>query len=110
MKTEILVDFQICIRVPLNALSQMFMERKIWNFLSKSQPYSYHNLAEACNFIKKESLARVFSCEFCEISKNTFFAEHLRTTAVGNIIIFSSDYFHPLFYDGKINNGLAYTL
>ena len=24
-------------------------------------------------FIKKESLTRVFSCEFCEISKNTFF-------------------------------------
>ena len=26
-----------------------------------------------CNFIKKETLAQVFSCEFCEISKNTFF-------------------------------------
>ena len=26
---------------------------------------------EACNFIKKETLAQVFSCEFCEISKNT---------------------------------------
>ena len=26
----------------------------------------------ACNFIKKESLTQVFSCEFCEISKNTF--------------------------------------
>ena len=34
-------------------------------------------LPEACNFIKKESLAQVFSCEFCEISKNTFFIEHL---------------------------------
>ena len=29
--------------------------------------------ASACNFIKKESLAQAFSCEFCEISKNTFF-------------------------------------
>ena len=29
--------------------------------------------SEACNFIKKESLAQIFSCEFCEISKNTFF-------------------------------------
>ena len=29
--------------------------------------------AEAYNFIKKETLAQVFSCEFCEISKNTFF-------------------------------------
>ena len=25
------------------------------------------------HFIKKEALAQVFSCEFCEISKNTFF-------------------------------------
>ena len=30
---------------------------------------------------KKESLAQVFPCEFCEISKNTFFIEHLRATA-----------------------------
>ena len=28
--------------------------------------------AEACNFIKKEPLAQALSCEFCEISKNTF--------------------------------------
>ena len=27
----------------------------------------------ACSFIKKETLAQMFSCEFCEISKNTFF-------------------------------------
>ena len=33
------------------------------------------------NFIKEETLTQVFSCEFCEISKNTFFTEHLRTTA-----------------------------
>ena len=30
-------------------------------------------LQQACNFIKKDTLAQVFSCEFCEISKNTFF-------------------------------------
>ena len=36
--------------------------------------------AEACNVIKKETLAQVFSCEFCEISKNTFFTEKLRAT------------------------------
>ena len=28
-------------------------------------------------YIKKETLAQVFSCEFCEISKNTFFTEHV---------------------------------
>ena len=27
----------------------------------------------ACNFIKKENPAQVFSSEFCEILKNTFF-------------------------------------
>ena len=36
------------------------------SFLIKSQ-------AEACNFIKKQTLAQVFSCEFCKISKNTFY-------------------------------------
>ena len=36
---------------------------------------------EACNFIKKETLAQVFSCEFFEISKNNIFTEHLWTTA-----------------------------
>ena len=29
--------------------------------------------AEACKFIKKETLVQVFSCEFCEISNNTFY-------------------------------------
>ena len=38
------------------------------------------SLFEACNFIKKETLTHVFSCEFCEISKNTFSTEHLRAT------------------------------
>ena len=30
-------------------------------------------MPESCNFIKKETLAQVFYCEFYEISKNTFF-------------------------------------
>ena len=29
----------------------------------------------------KKRLAQVFSCEFCEIFKNTFFTEHVWTTA-----------------------------
>ena len=29
----------------------------------------------------RQSLAQVLSCEFCEISKNTFFTEHVRATA-----------------------------
>ena len=30
-------------------------------------------MSEACSFIKRETLAEMFSCKFCEISKNTFF-------------------------------------
>ena len=37
-------------------------------FLIKSQSW---------NFINKDTLAQVFSCEFCEISKSTFFIEYL---------------------------------
>ena len=36
--------------------------------------------------IKKEALALVFSCKFCEISKNNFSTEHLQTTASGQIV------------------------
>ena len=36
-----------------------------WGKLQKQPP-------EACNFIKKETLTQVFSCEFPEIFKNTF--------------------------------------
>ena len=38
---------------------------------------SFIYLVQASNFIKKETLVQVFSREFSEISKNTFFTEHL---------------------------------
>ena len=41
-------------------------------FLEMSQNSQNSPQAEACNFIKKETLAQVFSCKFCEISKDTF--------------------------------------
>ena len=37
--------------------------------------------SQACNFIKKDTSTQVFSCEFCEIFKKTFFTEHLQSTA-----------------------------
>ena len=47
-------------------------------FLSKTSLGVHDLLPQACNFFKKEALAQVSSCEFCEISKNTFFfTEHL---------------------------------
>ena len=41
-------------------------------FLEISQN-SQENARPACKFIKKETLAQMFSCEFYKISKNTFF-------------------------------------
>ena len=40
--------------------------------------------------LKKETVAHMFSCEFCEMSENTFFREHLCATA-------SDQYFYILF-------------
>ena len=40
-------------------------------FLKISQNLQENTWPRTCNFIKKETLAQVFSCEFCEISKNT---------------------------------------
>ena len=42
--------------------------------------------ASACNFISKETLAQVLSCEFYEISKNTFLHKtHLLATSVHTV-------------------------
>ena len=67
---------------------KLFFYSKVMH--SQKRPHLYIHL-EACVFIKvgkflcqrpatllkKETLAQVFSCEFCEISKKTFFIEHL---------------------------------
>ena len=42
---------------------------------------SLKNMPQACNFIKKETLAQVLSREFCKISVNIFFTEHVWATA-----------------------------
>ena len=39
---------------------------------------------QACNFVKKETLVQVFSCEFCEIFRNTFFYRTPLAVASGN--------------------------
>ena len=49
--------------------------------------YLQKQSSQACNFIEKETLAQVFSCEFCEISKNTFF---LQNTSGGCFCIWTS--------------------
>ena len=55
-----------------------------------------NKVAGACNFIKKGTLALVFYCEFCETSKNTFFTEHLWTTASDTTTVILSSIFHHI--------------
>ena len=37
-------------------------------------------LTVACNIYKKETLAQLFSCEFCKTFRNTFFTEYIWKT------------------------------
>ena len=57
-------------------------------------------LAYACNLIKKETLAQVFSCKFCEISKTTFSYRTHRWLLLNEIDTISTFQFHIklLFY------------
>ena len=50
------------------------------SFLIKSQSW-------ACSFIKKETVAQMFYCEFCKVSKNTF-SYRTHTVAVSASILF----------------------
>ena len=61
--------------------------RNFRNFIGKHlcQRLFFNKVAglrsKACSFIKKESLAQVFYCKFCEIPKNTFFYSATPVTA-----------------------------
>ena len=61
--------------------------------------------AEVSNFIKKETLALVFSCEFWEISNDTFFIEHLRWLLLMGLVQMSA----ALLYYKLLQIGAAIT-
>ena len=46
---------------------------KVFLEISQNSQSIFLNKVAGLHKIKKETLAEVFSCEFCEISKNTFF-------------------------------------
>ena len=49
--------------------------------LKNFSKFTRKHLCQGFFFNKVACLAQVFSCEFCEIFKETFFIEHLRATA-----------------------------
>ena len=74
--------------------SEVFCKKDVLrNFAKFTGKYLYQSLffnkvaALASNFVKKESLAQVISCEFCEICKNTFFYRTPQVAA-SKIIVF----------------------
>ena len=90
----------VCLENPENHNSEIAANtNEAWSFEFASYEQFYHQVSQCyqnivvprnfakftgkhqCQSFKKETLAQVFSCEFCEFSKNTFFTEHLRTTA-----------------------------
>ena len=53
----------------------------------------FDHFVEACNVVKKETLAQVFFCKFCEIFKNTFLN---RTPLVAAFVSFHVNIFDPI--------------
>ena len=49
---------------------------------------------QTCNFNKKGTLAQVFSCEYREILKNTFFTEHFWTTTSVYLSVINNAKYH----------------
>ena len=61
------------------------LDLRKWNFWSTSWWLTSESSQQRCS-VRKGVLRNFWkenTCEFCEISKNTFFTEHLRTTASG---------------------------
>ena len=80
------------------ALAQRCSVKKL--FLETSQNSQKSTCSEACNFIKKETLTQVFSCECCEISKNIF---SYRTSTVA-----ASEWFiQRVLQDQRVLNNIA---
>ena len=79
---KLILIFENCFRSSDRSCS---LKKDVHNFFSKFTRkhlcrVSFLIKLQKALAIKKETLAQVLFCEFCEISKNTFFKDHLRTT------------------------------
>ena len=94
----------------------VLLEKVFLGILQNSQEkYLCHSLffTKACNFMKKETLAQAFSCEFCDICNNIFFTEDLRAT-VSNMVLNMAQIvlkqFNIFFYSSLLFQGLVKSL
>ena len=70
-----LYQYLICLLF-LEAATGGFLREDVLKFSQNSQENTCAKVS--FSIIEKETLAQVFSCEFCENFKNTFFTENLR--------------------------------
>ena len=70
LSLHIIVLLGIKLRNVRSSLLEAFYKKRVLRNFAK---FTGKHLCQSFFIIKKETLAKVFSCEFCEISKNTFF-------------------------------------
>ena len=65
----------------------------------EKKPCLFFNKSQAYNVIEKETLAQVFSCEFSDFFRNTFFIAHFRWLLIKCLVIkpFASNFFTTQF-------------
>ena len=72
-----LCDCLVLVQISFNKLNDLLISAvyggQIVIYIYNTLPRRHVKTLEVCNIIKTETLGQVFSCEFCEIFKNTFF-------------------------------------
>ena len=68
--------------------SELLCEKSVKNSQNSEENTCARVSFLTSSFIKKEALTKVFSCEFCDIFKNTLFTEHFWVTASGYLTRF----------------------
>ena len=66
------------------------MKKGVLRNLAEFTNATEFNSSQSCNFIKKETFAQVFSCEFRKIFSNNYFEVHPQTAAsrlFGNFLV-----------------------
>ena len=80
-------DKTIKTRKSAEAVIQRCSVKKVFLEISQnSRENTCARVSFLINSIKKETLAQVFSCKFCEISKNTFFHRTPLVAASGSVL------------------------
>ena len=80
----------MCMCTCRNSRPKVFCKKGVLRNFSKFRGKHLYQSLFLNKVIKKE--AQVFSCEFCEISSNTFFTEYLRAAASVYFLLFDTSF------------------